>query len=103
MNTLSHWLRSTIREAYSELSPSKAKLLKIRAHEIRAVASSVALERNVAITDIIRSVGWRSDSVFARHYLRDLSSWRSSLNDVGPISAAQSITLTPTQFGGLAQ
>nr|KAG5703999.1 hypothetical protein BaRGS_032088 [Batillaria attramentaria] len=31
--TLSYWLRSVIKEAYSDLSPSAAKLLKIRAHE----------------------------------------------------------------------
>jgi hypothetical protein len=87
--TVSSWLRWVIRSAYDDLSPSGAKRLKIRAHEIRAVSTSVALDRNCSVKDIIAAVGWRSDSTFARFYLRDLSVQRRNLSLVGDITVAQ--------------
>lgn len=87
--TISSWLRSVITGAYADISPQAAKILRIRAHEIRAVSASVAFQRNCALRDIIRAVGWRSDSTFARCYLRDLSSQRGELNLVGTVAAAQ--------------
>lgn len=87
--TISSWLRSVISSAYADLSPQAAKLLRIRAHEVRAVSTSLALQRNCAVQDIIQAVGWRSNSTFARFYMRDLSTQREELNMVGDIVAAQ--------------
>ena len=89
--TISSWIRSVIRDAYSDLSPERASQLRIKAHEVRAVATSTALDRNCALRDIISAVGWRSDSTFASSYLRDLSSQRETLDLVGPVVAAQQI------------
>ena len=93
--TISFWLRQVIRDAYTDLSPTGSerllKRLKIRAHEIRAVSASVALLRNCAVEDIIEAVSWRSDSVFARCYLRDMSGQQENLDRLGTVSAAQQV------------
>lgn len=74
--TISSWLRGVISSAYQEISPQAAKILKVRAHKIRAVSSSLALSRNCASRDIVQAVGWRFESTFARFHLRDLASHR---------------------------
>ena len=73
--TISSWLRFVIKSAYTEAG--LPALSRLRAHEIRATATSIAFKENVAVRDIIQAVGWRSESTFATHYLRDLSSTRS--------------------------
>ena len=73
--TISSWLRFVIKSAYTEAG--LPALSRLRAHEIRAIATSTAFKENVAVRDIIQAVGWRSESTFATHYLRDLSSTRS--------------------------
>lgn len=87
--TISYWIRSVIRDAYTDLSPDVATRLKIKAHEVRAVATSTAFVRNCALKDVIKAVGWRSDSTFASAYLRDMGLQRDNLAAVGPLVAAQ--------------
>lgn len=40
------------------------------AHELRAIAASLAFHRGTPLQDILRAVGWSAESTFARHYLR---------------------------------
>jgi hypothetical protein len=42
------------------------------AHELRAVASSLAFRRGAALNDVIQAVGWTSASTFGRFYLRHM-------------------------------
>jgi len=42
------------------------------AHELRALAASLALHRGTSYPEVIRAVGWSSASTFARFYLRHL-------------------------------
>lgn len=114
---LASWLKWVIRSAYSELSPDQSRLLKIHAHEIRAISASLAFARNFLIRDIIDAVGWHAESTFSSFYLRDLTSQRQTLNLVGPVSAAQmpsrpfkkkrkkkkKATTPPLSFAGFAQ
>lgn len=44
----------------------------ITAHELRAVAASLAFHRGAGLKDIIKAVGWSSASTFARFYLRHM-------------------------------
>ena len=43
-----------------------------RAHELRAVASSLAYMGGAALADILQAVDWRHESPFVRHYLRQI-------------------------------
>ena len=40
------------------------------AHELRALAASLAFHKGTPLHDVLRAVGWSSQSTFARHYLR---------------------------------
>ena len=65
------YLRSAVIEAY------KAKDLpqpsRTNPHEIRAVSATMAYHANIAVADIMAGCYWRSSTVFANHYLRDIS------------------------------
>lgn len=84
--TVSNWIKQVIKDAYDELSRDASKRLRIRAHEVRAIAASLAFERNVSTSEIISAVGWRSASTFANFYLRDMSREREDLQLVGHVS-----------------
>ncbi|XP_071084229.1 uncharacterized protein [Haliotis cracherodii] len=90
-NTISLWLRAVILQAYSiaNLDPPRTN----NPHEIRALASTMALHSNCTIKTIMEGCFWRSDTVFASHYLRDVT-----LEDIegvrsfGPLVVAQQVT-----------
>lgn len=42
------------------------------AHELRALAATLAYCRGAALTDVIPAVGWRSSCTFANFYLREM-------------------------------
>ena len=44
-----------------------------RAHSIRAVSTSITFMRNWSVSRVLKSVAWRSNSVFASFYLRDIA------------------------------
>ena len=44
----------------------------LRAHELRAIAASLALSRGASIQDVLDAVGWRSASTFITHYWRQV-------------------------------
>ena len=81
--TISSWIRSVIKEAYSWEAQTLDQTPK--AHELRAIASSVAFLRNVSIADVIQAVGWRSQSTFGTFYLRDCQEWSSGIDELGAI------------------
>ena len=90
-NAVSFWLRSTILAAYEDrgLPPPSAS----NPHEIRALASTMALHRNCSVTSIMEGCFWRSNTVFATHYLRDLSVQDvEGLQSFGPLVVAQQLT-----------
>lgn len=90
--TISKWLRSVIKMAYRAESTPLQGADAPRAHEIRAIASSLAFDRNLATKEIIQAVGWRSQSTFGRFYLRDLNAQREALNNLGPVAVAQLVS-----------
>ena len=88
-NTLALWLRKTISFAYRQ---SGVPQCGANPHEIRAWAATVALHSNISVQRIIRGCFWKSDSVFANHYLRRLSaSDVHGVSRLGPLVAAQNV------------
>lgn len=77
--TLSRWLKNLIKEAYSQLEldgklkqNTQVPSGKVRAHEIRAWATTLA-SKSTAFSEIMKAAYWRSHTVFAKHYLRDVA------------------------------
>ena len=68
---LSHWLCDAITQAYvtAGVDPPSG----VRAHSTRALSSSTALLRGMAVEDICAAASWASPCPFVRFYMRDMS------------------------------
>ena len=67
--TISRWIVSVIKDAYKD---SADQPLSTKAHEVRALSTSLALSRGVSVHSILRAAYWRGRMTFVAHYLRDL-------------------------------
>ena len=74
------------------MSKSDLKLMKVTAHEVRALSSSWAYLNAVSLDDVMRAAYWHSESTFSSFYLRSLSSQVNELRSLGPLVAAQAVT-----------
>ena len=96
-NTISRWLREAIKLTYQFQAPSELEQLYFTsAHEVRAIAASLPVYRNVAIRDILKSVYWRNHNTFTDFYLRDMSLTSKTLGSKDGcliIAAGQEISL----------
>ena len=63
----------------------------VRAHSIRGVATSVAFLRNWSVSKVLEAAAWRSNSVLASFYLKDVSYLFEGLRYLGPFVAAGSV------------
>ncbi|MPC18294.1 hypothetical protein E2C01_011172 [Portunus trituberculatus] len=70
-------VRTVIRRAYVSVSEEESRLLKVNAHEARAIATNV-LFRKVKSLDLVLKAGtWKSMTTFASFYLRDaIEEWK---------------------------
>ena len=66
---VSRWLVEVVKEAYTRADLEYDD--DIRAHELRAIASSWAYVNQVGLEDILAAASWRSAGVFQGSYLRD--------------------------------
>ena len=90
-NGMSFFLKDLIRRAHDEIPAERLQLFKLQARDVRSVSTSFAFLRNVPLRDIIESVSWKTNSVFASHYLKDLSFRFGDAHSLGPIVAASSV------------
>lgn len=89
--SISGWISYTIRLAYKKLSKSKIALLKIKAHELRALSTSWSYLNKTPVEDVIKAAVWSSCSTFAKFYLRDLNTQGENLRLMGPLVSAQKV------------
>ena len=59
------WVTEAIRLIYE--NSSESDLPKIRAHNVRAIAASIAYYRNTPLSELCGLIGWKSSNVFVRH------------------------------------
>ena len=64
--TIARWLKQVLREA--------GVAENFSAHSTRATAVSVAFDKGVPISDIMKTADWSSDSVFKKYYYKPLIS-----------------------------
>ena len=62
-----------------------------RAHSIRGVATSFNFWKNCSVASVLEAATWRSSSVFARCYLKDIQHMLGGCRSLGPFVAAGSI------------
>ena len=85
---ISFFLRDTIKSAHASVPDATCLELKVRAHDIRGIATSMLLWKNCSVPTILKAANWRTHSVFADHYLRDLVRKEGDVFALGPIVAA---------------
>ena len=92
-STVSRWLTTVIQEAYKSAS---LDISNPRAHEIRALSASLALEKNVPIHVILDAASWKSVLTFTSFYLRDISRTRGdNTSGISSVVVAQYAVTTP--------
>lgn len=90
-NALAFFLREVISEAHVNCQDSDTGTLKVRAHEIRAVATSLAFRHNLSVQKIVNSTFWRCKSVFASHYLSELKTDFDNGSTLGPLVVTDTV------------
>lgn len=63
-NTISSWIKKPVLAAYKWSSADARVLHRVRAHDVRGLAASLAVIRNVATRDILEAGGWGCHNTF---------------------------------------
>jgi hypothetical protein len=69
---------------------------QVKAHEVRAIASSWSIFNSASLTEILSAGFWRSDNTFYYHYLRSMPQHTDNLDSLWPLVSAQKVIFSPT-------
>ena len=89
--TISRWICTTIVDSHAAVQNSRNLSGSVKAHEVRAVATSLQLFNKVDLHSVMKAGRWSSGGTFTSFYLRDLCPQADSLQRAGPIVAAGDI------------
>ena len=90
-NSIGGLIRKVILLAHQDVQDERLRMWKVKAHEVRAVATSLLFKRNLAIREVMNAAVWRCNSTFVSFYLRDISHEFLDVSSLGPVIAAQSV------------
>ena len=85
--TISFFLRDTVMAGQESFPEDLCLLCKVRAHDIRGIATSVLLWKYCSIAYILEAACRRTHSVFMDYYLRDIHR-QEDVFALGPVVAA---------------
>ena len=94
-STISRWIRKMILECYTNSPTPLLESHKVKAHQVRSMAASLAFHRQASMEQILRADTWCCHNTFTDLYLEDLSLYSADLIQLGPVVAAES-NLHPT-------
>ena len=66
----------------------KPEVSSVRAHVVMGISTSTGFHQNWSVASVLESATWRSSSVFASFYLRDLQHEFEGICSLGPFVAA---------------
>ena len=89
--TISSWIKQTVVLCYQQSDEQTQTLHQVRAHDIRAFASSKAFQRGIPLDQILSACHLKSHSTFRQFYLKDVAWADSELYHLGLLVAAQQI------------
>ena len=91
--SISRWIESVISQAYEEKGEDTEliKALAIRAHEVRAMATSLVRLQGASLQEVMQAGRWASGGTFTKHYLRDLVPQATQIAEAGPFVAAGTV------------
>ena len=82
------WICTTIVDSHAAIQNIRNLSGSVKAHEVRAVATSLQLSNKVDLHSVMKAGRWSSGGAFTSFYLRDLCPQADSLQRAGPIVAA---------------
>ena len=88
---VSFLLRQLLRSAHKDFPDHMGPTLRVGAHDVRSVATSLLWSLNRAVADVMAVACWRTQSVFATHYLCAVQRVQDGVFSIGPIVAAGSV------------
>ena len=91
--TISRWICTTAVDSHAALQNSESILGKVKAHEVRAVATSLQLFNKVDLQTVMKAESWSSGGTFTSFYLRDLCPPADSIHKTGRVVAAGEVDL----------
>ena len=94
--SISRWICTTIVDSHAAIQDSKNLSGSVKAHEVRAVATSLQLFNKADLHSVMKAGRWSSGGTFTSFYLRDLCPQAESLQRAGPIVAAGDIVKIST-------
>ena len=97
VRSISTWISKVIRRAYENVNDHSLALVNVKAHEVRAMATSWAFFNNVPCTDIMQAAYWKGENTFSSFYLRSLVHQADDLYSLGPIVSAQQVIQPPEE------
>ena len=87
-STISRWICTTIVDSNAAIQNSRNLSGSVKAHKVRAVATSLQLFNKVNLHSVMKAGRWASGGTFTSFYLRNLCPQADSLQRAGPIVAA---------------
>ena len=90
-NSISAFLRKVIIRAHRDCREEELAALRVKAHELRAVATSLRFKKNLVLQEVMEAAVWRCNSTFVSFYLRDISHEFLDVSSLGPVVAAQAV------------
>ena len=88
--TISSWIKQTVVLSYQWSDEEAQTLHQVRAHDVRAFATSKAFQGGVSLEQILSACHWKAHNTFTQFYLKDVA-WADERFHLGPIVAAQQI------------
>ena len=89
--SISRWICTTIVDSYASIQGNKNIPGKVKAHDVRAVATSLQLFNRVDLQAVIKAGRWSCGVTFTSFYLRDLCPQADRIWKTGPVVAAGGI------------
>ena len=83
------WLRSVISMAHA--SEEDCCSLRVSAHKVRKVATSLLFKRNCAVHQVLKAGMWSSQSTVLAFYLQDVTHRHLDNISIGPEVATQQV------------
>jgi integrase len=87
--TLSNWIKTTIRITHEEAKSNVRDKHRIKAHQVRAIATSAAFYHSHSLHDVLQAGTWANHDTFTSYYLQDLAEFNDEFYRIGPFMAGQ--------------
>ena len=89
--TISQWIKQTIHTCYQSSDMTDQQVTQVRAHDVRAMAASLAFKGGISLEQVLSSCYWRSHNTFTNFYLKDICWENENIFKLGPIVSAQHV------------